>query len=58
MGKIEEMLRNRPIKEKLVRLFQLITISYVLLAIVGLFETIRGKNYVCSCIDCHSGRAF
>ena len=46
MGKIEEMLRNRPIKEKLVRLFQLITISYVLLAIVGLFETIRGKNYV------------
>ncbi len=46
MGKIEEMLRNRPIKEKLVCLFQLITISYVLLAIVGLFETIRGKNYV------------
>ncbi len=46
MGKIEEMLRNRPIKEKLVRLLQLITISYVLLAIVGLFETIRGKNYV------------
>ena len=46
MGKIEEMLRNRPINEKLVRLFQLITISYVLLAIVGLFETIRGKNYV------------
>lgn len=46
MGKIEEMLRNRPIKEKLVRLFQLITISYALLAIVGLFETIRGKHYV------------
>lgn len=46
MGKIEEMLRNRPIKEKLVRLFQLITISYALLAIVGLFETIRGKSYV------------
>lgn len=46
MSKIEEMLRNRPIKEKLVRLFQLITISYVLLAIVGLFETIRGKNFV------------
>lgn len=46
MSKIVEMMKNRPIKEKMVRLFELVTVTYVLLAVVGLFETIRGKNFI------------
>ena len=46
MSKIVEMMKNRPIKEKMVRLFELVTVTYVLLAVVGLSETIRGKNFI------------
>lgn len=46
MNKVVEMMKNRPIREKMVRLFELVTVTYVLLAVVGLFETIRGKNYI------------
>lgn len=46
MSKIVEMMKNRPIKEKMVRLFELVTVTYVLLAVVGLFEMIRGKNFI------------
>lgn len=46
MNKVVEMMKNRPIKEKMVRLFELVTVTYVLLAVVGLFETIRGKNFI------------
>lgn len=46
MNKIVEMMKNRPIREKMVRLFELVTVTYVLLAVVGLFETIRGKNFI------------
>lgn len=46
MSKMVEMMKNRPIKEKMVRLFELVTVTYVLLAVVGLFETIRGKNFI------------
>ena len=42
MNKVVEMMKNRPIREKMVRLFELVTVTYVLLAVVGLFETIRG----------------
>lgn len=46
MNKVVEMMKNRPIREKMVRLFELVTVTYVLLAVVGLFETIRGKNFI------------
>ena len=46
MNKIVEMMKNRPIREKMVRLFELVTVTYVLLAVVGLVETIRGKNFI------------
>ena len=46
MKKITQMLRNLPIKDKLTKVFQLVTVAYVLLAAVALVQTLRSANYV------------
>ena len=46
MKRIKQMLRNLPIKDKLTKVFQLVTVAYVLLAAVALFQTLRSANYI------------
>lgn len=46
MKRITQMLRNLPIKDKLTKVFQLVTVAYVLLAAVALVQTLRSANYV------------
>ena len=41
MKKITQMLRNLPIKDKLTKVIQLVTVAYVLLAAVALVQTLR-----------------
>lgn len=43
-NKIDKMLRNRPIKDKLKLVFRMVTISFLLLVVVSLVEMVMSKN--------------
>jgi len=43
-NKIDKMLRNRSIKDKLNLVFRMVTISYLLLVVVSLIEMVMSKN--------------
>lgn len=43
-NKIDKMLRDRPIKDKLNLVFRMVTISFLLLVVVSLAEMVMSKN--------------
>lgn len=50
MKKLEEILRDKPIKNKLSFVFRIMDILYVVLALVAVVELIRSKGYIGSII--------
>ena len=50
MKKLEEMLREKPIKNKLSFVFRIMDVLYVVLALVAVVELIHSKSYVGSVI--------
>lgn len=46
MKKLEEMLRNRSIKDKLSLVFRIMDALYVLIAVVSFWEMLQSQNYV------------
>ena len=50
MKKLEEMLREKTIKNKLSFVFRIMDILYVVLALVAVVELIRSKGYIGSIV--------
>ena len=50
MKKLEEILRDKPIKNKLSFAFRIMDILYVVLALVAVVELIRSKGYIGSIV--------
>ena len=50
MKKLEEILRDKPIKNKLSFVFRIMDILYVVLALVAVVELIQSKGYIGSII--------
>ena len=50
MKKLEEMLREKPIKNKLSFVFRIMDVLYVVLALLAVVELIHSKSYVGSVI--------
>ena len=50
MKKLEEMLREKTIKNKLSFVFRIMDVLYVVLALVAVVELIRSKGYIGSIV--------